>query len=138
MDKFEQEFVIKARKPIVDKNEKIDCLFLNVTSYIDTRKPLEKEELLWGLFIDSKYEPNPMKPLLLVGIPNSQLMFLNTEETNNIKREMKYYKNVQQSDSDEVGKIEIDKDEFYQFVKNDLHFMHEGNSPCQTYGILTE
>ncbi|MDW4023692.1 hypothetical protein QI305_12250 [Staphylococcus saprophyticus] len=144
MDKFQQEFLIKSRKPLMDGDNLLYNLSVVVTTSIDTRKPLELDEDLWGLFIDKEYEPNDMKPLLLVPIPDSQLMLLNEEEKRNIKYSMEFYKDIYHSDMKPQGlqeelpyvsTVEIDKEEFYKIINNDLHFIHEANLPCQSYKV---
>lgn len=144
MIEFKQEFLIKARKPLMDKDNLLYNLSVIVTTSIETRKPLDNTENLWGLFIDNKYEPNDMKPLLLVPMPDSQLTILNDEENKNIKFSMEFYKDVMRADDKtqgfqqeplDVETIKIEKDEFYKFLNNDLHFMHEDNLPCQSYKV---
>lgn len=142
MDKFEQEFIIKARKPIMDGNNVLYGLHLVVTTSIETRKPLDLNEKLWGLFIDKDYRPNELSPLLFVEMPDSQLILLNKEETKNIKRDMKFYKDIQIDDKEQLEMqefitdnelVRIQQDEFYKILNNDLHFIHEENSPCKSY-----
>lgn len=142
MDKFEQEFIIKARKPIMDGNNVLYGLHLVVTTSIETRKPLDLNEKLWGLFIDKDYRPNELSPLLFVEMPDSQLILLNKEETKNIKRDMKFYKDIQIDDKEQLEMqefitdndlVRIQQDEFYKILNNDLHFIHEENLPCKSY-----
>lgn len=144
MDKFEQEFLIKSRKPLMDGEEVLYNLSVVVTTSIETRKPLDLDEDLWGLFIDKEYEPNDMRPLLLVPMPDSQLMILNDEEMNNINYSMKYYKDIYRSNMQPQGLQEeipyvdtepIEKEEFYKILDNDMHFIHKENLPCQSYKV---
>jgi len=144
MDEFKQEFLIKARKPLMDGDNLLYNLSVVVTTFIETRKPLDVNEELWGLFIDKEYAPNDEKPLLLVPMPDSQLVILNDEETNNIKYSMEFYKDIHHSNMQPQGlqeevpyvdTIPIEKDEFYRILSNDLHFNHEGNLPCASQKI---
>lgn len=139
MEKFEQSFFIESRKPIMNGNELLYGLSITITTMIETNKLLEEDTDLWGLFIDRKVQPNDMSPLLMVPIPESELIYLNDEEKRKMKYHMKFYKEVDCSniemgyssnENQYMEPIEIEKDEFYRILNNDMHFMHEKNKPC--------
>lgn len=129
MYKFEQHFLIKSKKPLTDKDGIINSLTLTLNTTIDTLIPLDENEDLYGLFIDREYKPNVLEPLLLIPIPNTKVDILPDDMLKERRFTFKYYKNVDVSYG-HVQSIEIEKDEFYSIVENDLHFLHKENQPC--------
>lgn len=139
--KFEQEFLISARKPIVFNGEFVYALSVVVVTTIETTRSLDNEEELWGLFIDEEYQPNEMSPLLLAPLPESQLMILSEEELNNSSHTFKFYKDVYKDSMKPKGlerelpycdTVAIEQREFYKILNNDLHFNHKANNPCRS------
>lgn len=138
---FEQEFLISARKPIVFNGEYIYALSVLVVTSIETSRPLDNEEELWGLFIDREYKPNEMCPLLLAPLPESQLLSLSEEELKQSSQTFKFYKDVYRDNMKPKGlekelpfcdTVAIEQSEFYKILNNDLHFNHKENTPCRS------
>lgn len=77
---FDQDFLISARKPIVYDDELVYGLAVNVVTTIETTKDLDNTKDILGLFIDKKHKNNIMSPLLLVPLPDSQLLTLSQDE----------------------------------------------------------
>lgn len=129
MYNFEQHFLIKSKKPLMNNDGVINSLTLTLNTTIDTPIPLDEDEDLFGLFIDREYKPNVLEPLLLIPIPNTKAELLSDEVFKERRHTFKYYKNIDVSYGS-VQSIEISKKEFYNIVENDLHFLHKENQPC--------
>lgn len=129
MYSFEQQFLIKSKKPLTNKDGIINSLTLTLNTTIDTLIPLDEDEDLFGLFIDREYKPNVLEPLLLIPMPNTKAEILSQAAFKERRHTFKYYKNIDVSYG-HVQSVEIDKEEFYSIVGNDLHFLHKDNQPC--------
>lgn len=138
---FDQDFLISARKPIVYDDELVYGLAVNVVTTIETTKDLDNTKDILGLFIDKKHKPNIMSPLLLVPLPDSQLLTLSQEELKTSTYTFTFYKDVYKTSMKPEGfeqevpyvdTVAIEEEEFYQILSNDLHFNHSENSPCRS------
>ena len=55
MYSFEQQFLIKSKKPLTNKDGIINSLTLTLNTTIDTLIPLDEDEDLFGLFARAEH-----------------------------------------------------------------------------------